>query len=88
VSAIPERGHAFPERIPTRFHEVHAQLEAVASRSGRCQPNMEDIRRVLELRGFAGNLHHGRTLPDLMEAARRGPVVFAVTIQDTPRALL
>ena len=80
VSAILERGHAFPDRIPNRFHEVHAQLEAVASRNGRLQPNMQDVRQVLELRGFPATLQDGCTLPDLMAAARRGPLVFAVTM--------
>lgn len=80
VSAILERGHAFPDRIPNCFYEVHAQLETVASRNGRWQPNMADVRRVLELRGFPATLQNGCTLPDLMAAARRGPLVFAVTM--------
>jgi hypothetical protein len=80
VSAILERGHAFPERIPNRFYEVHAQLETMAPRNGRWQPNMEDVRQVLALRGFPATLQNGRTLPDLMGAARRGPVVFSVTM--------
>ena len=80
VSAILARGHAFPEPTPNCFYEVHAQLATVAPLNGRWQPNMEDVRRVLELRGFPATLENGRTLPDLMAAARRGPVVFSVTM--------
>jgi hypothetical protein len=76
--SILERGHAFPKRIPNLFYEVDAQLATVASRSGRSQPNIEDIQKVLQLRGFDATLHDATKLADLLNASKQGPVVFAI----------